>query len=105
VSPTTLFLIEGGGGQGQQNAGMNWGDGFVTFPCAARVLPGLACTCASLPASLPRLPERAQAAHWSGCPSARAGLLSGAALPQCQLLAAELLRKRLIAAATERAMP
>ena len=52
MSPTTLFLIEGGGGQGQQNAGMNWGDGFVTFPCAAPRLPGHACSRARFPVTI-----------------------------------------------------
>ena len=33
VNPTTLFLIEGGGGQLGSNAGMCWGDGFFTNPC------------------------------------------------------------------------
>ena len=34
VSPDTLYLIEGGGGQGGPFAGMCWGDGFITNKCA-----------------------------------------------------------------------
>jgi len=35
VSPTTLFLIEGGGGQTGSNTAMCWGDGFFVDTCAA----------------------------------------------------------------------
>jgi len=39
VSPTTLFLIESGGGQDGPNGGVCWGDGFITDACAARARP------------------------------------------------------------------
>ena len=34
VSPDTLYLIEGGGGQGGPFTAMCWGDGFITNRCA-----------------------------------------------------------------------
>lgn len=52
MSPTTLFLIESGGGQDGPNGGVCWGDGFITDACAARAPPA----CTPGPSSLSLLP-------------------------------------------------